>query len=251
MARIIVTGGDSGIGRAAAVSLAQHGHQVAITYRSDTQGADDAAEQAQQVGGTPLVVGQLDLAEPDRISEVFDDLIGEMDGLDVLVNNAGAMQQAPVLEHTLDDWRKIIDVDLTGCFLAAQHAARHMADAGGGHIINVTSVHEHIPLPGAVAYCAAKAGMGLVSKVMALELGAHGVRVNTVAPGEVSTPMTGQHEADPTEQERGALPLGRPAHAEEIAATIVALVGPGSDYMTGSSVVVDGGLSLIPAAVNT
>ena len=250
MMRTIVTGGDSGIGRAAAITLAREGHDVAITYRRDADGAAEASAEAERVAARPLRVHQLDLTEAERIPEVLDEMIEALGGLDALVNNAGAMHQAPVLDHRLEDWQRVIDVDLTGCFLVAQHAARHMAESGGGHVLNVTSVHEHIPLPQAAAYCAAKAGMGLVSKVMALELAGAGVRVNTIGPGEVATPMTGQHEADPRAQRRPAIPLGRPAHAEEIGEAIAAVLGAGGSYMTGSSIVVDGGLSLIPAAEN-
>jgi NAD(P)-dependent dehydrogenase (short-subunit alcohol dehydrogenase family) len=114
----------------------------------------------------------------------------------------------------------------------------------------VTSVHEHVPLTGSSAYCAAKGGLGLLTKVMALELAEHGITVNAVAPGEVSTPMTGQHDADPEEQDRPGIPLRRPGHAAEIAAAIRFLAAPEASYVTGESFVVDGGLLLMAAVQN-
>ncbi len=131
------------------------------------------------------------------------------------------------MEHAIDDWRHVLDVDLTGPFLCAQRAAQRMIDAGvGGRILNVTSVHEHVPLRGSVAYCAAKGGLGMVTKVMALELAEHGITVNSVAPGEISTPMTGQDDVDPHGEARPGIPVGRPGDAREIAAAIVHLASP-------------------------
>ena len=142
-------------------------------------------------------------------------------------------------------------MDLTRAFLCAQKAARIMVDAGTpGRIVNITSVHEHIPLPQAAACCAAKGGLGLLTKVMALELGEHGITVNAIAPGEIATPMTGAHDVDPSDEERPALPLGRPGNAHEIAALVAFLASPDARYATGSSFVVDGGLMLTAAQFN-
>jgi NAD(P)-dependent dehydrogenase (short-subunit alcohol dehydrogenase family) len=133
----------------------------------------------------------------------------------VLVNNAGIGISQPFLEESFEDWRQVLTVDLDAPFLLAQRAARMMVEAGrGGAIVNVTSVHEHVPLSGSAAYCAAKGGLGLLTKVVALELAEHGIRVNAVAPGEVSTPMTGQQDADPTTAARPGIPLRRPASAD-------------------------------------
>jgi NAD(P)-dependent dehydrogenase (short-subunit alcohol dehydrogenase family) len=126
-----------------------------------------------------------------------------------------------------------------------------MVDQGrGGRIVNVTSVHEHVPKKGSSAYCASKGGLGLLTKVMALELAPHGITVNAVAPGEISTPMTGQHDVDPRTEERPGIPAGRPGHAREIAAAIVYLASPEASYTTGASLVVDGGLLLMAAEAN-
>jgi NAD(P)-dependent dehydrogenase (short-subunit alcohol dehydrogenase family) len=177
-------------------------------------------------------------------------LIEALGGLGVFVNNAGTDKAAPFLEMAFDDWRAVLDVDLTGAFLCAQRAARHMASQGGGRIVNVTSVHEHVPLPGSSAYCAAKGGLGLLTKVMALELADHDITVNSVAPGEIATEMTGNEDVDPETVDRPGIPLGRPGDANEIAATISFLASEGAAYATGSSFVVDGGLLLMAAAQN-
>lgn len=139
----------------------------------------------------------------------------------------------------------MLDVNVTGAFLAAQAAARHMIDQGrGGPIVNVTSVHEHIPLSGSAPYTASKHALGGLTKVMALELGAHGVRVNAVAPGQISTRMTGQEDQRPDEID---VPLGRAGDAREVAALVAWLASDAATYVTGASYVIDGGLTLIAA----
>src|SRR5204863_532166 len=172
-------------------------------------------------------------------------------GVNALVNNAGTGASTPFLEVELDEWRQVIDTDLTGAYLAAQEAARRMVDQGdGGRIVNVTSVHEHVPKSGSSAYCAAKGGLGLLTKVIALELAEHGITVNAVAPGEIATPMTQQEDEDVTSEERPAIPLGRPGDAREIGAMIAFLCSPGASYATGASFVVDGGMLLMAAEAN-
>ena len=142
----------------------------------------------------------------------------------------------------------MIDGDLTAAFVAAQAAARRMIAQGrGGRIVNVTSVHEHIPLSGSGPYTAAKHGLGGLTKVMALELAQHGILVNAVAPGQIATRMTGAEDEDPHALHREGIPLGRPGDAREIAALIAHLASPEASYTTGASFVVDGGLSLIAA----
>jgi NAD(P)-dependent dehydrogenase (short-subunit alcohol dehydrogenase family) len=183
---------------------------------------------------------------------VIDRLARELGGLDVLVNNAGKGINKPFLEMPLDDFREVLEVNLTGAFVCAQRAARIMVERGTkGRIVNVTSVHEHVPLRSAAAYCASKGGLGLLTKVMALELAEHGISVNSVAPGEISTPMTGQQDVDPSSEERPGIPAGRPGHAHEIGALVAFLASPDARYATGSSFVVDGGLTLMAAEANS
>ena len=246
----IVTGSESGIGRATAVRLARDGFDVGVTWHED-QGAGRATAREGEQLGRRAALAQLDVSDFDAAAGVITALAEELGGLDVLVNNAGGAPTHPFLEFPLDDWQKALDVNLTGAFVCAQRAARIMVDnGGGGRIINVSSVHEHVPLPLAAAYCAAKGGLGLLTKVMALELGEHGITVNAVAPGEIATGMTGNEDVDPSTVKRPALPAGRPGHAGEIAATVAFLASPDARYATGASFVVDGGLMLSAARYN-
>src|SRR5215218_3975759 len=244
----IVTGSDSGIGKATAV--ARDGYDVGITWHTDEDGAEDTAAEVQATGRR-AEVRRLDLADATNGPPVVAELAEALGGLDVLVNNAGTGETTPVLEVELGTWRHIIETDLTGAFLCAQAAARRMVAAGGGgRIVNVTSVHEHIPLEGSAAYCAAKGGLGLLTKVMALELAPSGITVNAVAPGEIATPMTGNEDVDPATVERPQIPMGRPGDAHEMAALVAFLASPEASYITGESVVADGGLLLMAAVAN-
>ncbi len=244
MAVAIITGSDSGIGKATAVRLAEAGFDIGITYNTDEDGAEDTGYLVRDLGRR-AEVRRMDLADTLEAGRVMDELAADLGGVDVLVNNAGTGDGQPFLDMTLEQWRSVIDVNLTGAFICAQRAARHMVEAGrGGRIINVTSVHEHIPKRNAAAYCAAKGGLGLLTKVMALELAEHGILVNAVAPGEIATPMTGQHDVDPETVQREGIPVGRPGAAREIAEIIAWLASPASTYATGASFVVDGGLTL-------
>ena len=246
----IVTGSDSGIGKATAVRLAEDGFDVGITWHTDEAGAEGTAEEV-AAAGRKAEVRRLDLSQLPEAATVVDELADALGGLDVLVNNAGTGSSSPFLDTDWEKWRHVLSVDLDGPFLCAQRAARRMVERGsGGRIVNVTSVHEHVPLEGASAYCAAKGGLGLLTKVMALELAEHGITVNAIAPGEISTPMTGQHDVDPANEERPGIPMGRPGAASEIAAAISFLAGPDSSYVTGASFVVDGGLLLMAAVRN-
>jgi NAD(P)-dependent dehydrogenase (short-subunit alcohol dehydrogenase family) len=251
MSRIaIVTGSDSGIGKATAVAFAEAGYDVGITWHTDEEGALGTAGEVTAVGQR-AEVRRIDVSRLPDAADVVDDLADALGGIDVLVNNAGTGASTPFLEHTLSDWRHVLTVDLDAPFVLAQRAARRMVDQGrGGRIVNVTSVHEHVPLEGSSAYCAAKGGLGLLTKVMALELAEHGILVNSVAPGEIATPMTGQHDEDPEQAERPGIPIGRPGRAQEIAATIVHLASEEASYTTGASFVVDGGLLLMAAIAN-
>jgi NAD(P)-dependent dehydrogenase (short-subunit alcohol dehydrogenase family) len=238
----IVTGSDSGIGRATAVALAQAGLDIGITWHSDEQGAAETAAEVRRHGRT-AVVARLDTTDLEGCGAVVDTMITELGGCDVFVNNSGTGDSALLVDLTLDEWRHTVAADLDGAFVCIQRAARQMIAAGrGGRIIAVTSVHEHQPRVGSSAYDAAKHGLGGLIKTAALELAEHRITCNAVAPGEIATPMTGQTDTDPTLEERPGVPLGRPGNAWEIAHVIAFLASAQASYVTGASWPVDGGM---------
>jgi hypothetical protein len=245
MAVAIVTGSDSGIGRATAVRLAADGFDVGVTWHEDEQGAQETAEEVRR-HGRHAELRRLDLADLPGAADVVDELADALGGVDVLVNNSGTSRQGGMLELSYDDWRHTLAVDLDGAFLCAQLAARRMVEQGrGGRIVNVTSVHEHTPLSDGGAYTVAKHGLGGLTKQLALELGRHEITVNSVAPGMVATPMTGLEDEDPAEHMKQEFPIPRPGDAREIASCIAWLCSADARWTTGASFVVDGGFMLV------
>ncbi|MBF6171330.1 SDR family oxidoreductase [Nocardia blacklockiae] len=243
--RAVVTGSDSGIGAATAVALAGGGVDVGITYHHDADGARRTADEVREQG-VRAAVRQLDLGDLPTAAAAVDELTDELGGLDVLVNCAGTGSRQRAMDMDFDTWRHVLSVDLDGAFLCAQRAAKTMIEAGrGGRIINITSVHEHTPRVGAAPYCAAKAGLGALTKVLALELAEYDITVNSVAPGEIATPMNDQADVDPRTEPRPGVPLGRPGDAREVAAVVAFLATPAAGYVTGASFVVDGGMLLM------
>jgi NAD(P)-dependent dehydrogenase (short-subunit alcohol dehydrogenase family) len=241
----IVTGSDSGIGRATAVRLSVDGFDVGVSWHEDEEGAQETAAEVRRQGRR-AEVRRLDLADPQSAAKVIDGLADALGGVDALVNNAGTSREGRMLELSYDDWRHTLAVDLDGPFLCAQRAARRMVEQGrGGRIVNVTSVHEHTPLSNGGAYTVAKHGLGGLTKQLALELGRHGITVNSVAPGMVATPMTELEDEDPAEHAEPEFPIPRPGDAREIASCIAWLCSPDARWTTGACFLVDGGFMLV------
>ena len=245
MPTAIVTGGNSGIGRSIVVALAAAGFDIGFTWHSEGERAEDAVREIGE-HGRRAEHRQVDLHDVAAGVRAVDALADTLGGVDVLVNNAGYGSETPILEMELDEFRGVVEVDLIAAFACLQAAARRMVDQGrGGRIVNITSVHEHIPLSGSAPYTASKHGLGGLTKVAALELAEHGITVNAVAPGQTATRMTGQEDQEPEPSE--GIPLGRAGKADEIASAVAWLASPGAAYTTGASLVVDGGLQLIAA----
>jgi NAD(P)-dependent dehydrogenase (short-subunit alcohol dehydrogenase family) len=249
MSIAVITGGNSGIGRAAAVALAERGFDVGIVWYSEEERAREAVAEC-EAHGVRAEARQADLEQVPGADAVIDELAEALGGIDALVNNAGAGHTTPFLELELERFRRVLDLDLVAPFLCAQRAARRMVKENpptrGGRIVNVTSVHEHVPLPDGAAYVTAKHALGGLTKQMAFELGEHGILVNSVAPGEIATKMTGQEDEDPRGNER-PVPVGRPGDAREVGALIAFLASPENGYVTGQSYVVDGGMLVTTA----
>jgi NAD(P)-dependent dehydrogenase (short-subunit alcohol dehydrogenase family) len=240
--RVVVTGADSGIGRACAAALAAPGRQVGITWNRDEAGAEATAEEVRARGATAHV-RHLDLTDPPAGTRVVDELAAAMGGLDTLVLSSGTGSSELLLDMPYERWREIVSVDLDGAFCCLQAGARHMVDGGRGRIVAITSVHEHAPRVGAAPYCAAKGGLGLLVRTAALELAEHGITVNAVAPGEIATPMTGQtDESVLAGKDRPGIPVARPGDAREIAAVVAFLCSGAAGYVNGASWPVDGGM---------
>jgi hypothetical protein len=255
MPTAIVTGGNSGIGKAIAVALAARGFDIGVTWHAEEEKLgevlDEIRGEGRRVEARRMDLDTSDAQElPERTAPI-DELMDALGGVDVFVNNAGAGLDAPFLELEYETWLRVHSLDLHGAFLCLQKAARRMLEQGrGGRLIAVTSVHEHVPLLGSSPYVAAKHGLGGLVKNMALELAEHGITVNAVAPGEIATRMTGQEDQDPSESERPGIPARRPGDAREIAAAVAFLAEPDARYVNGHSLVVDGGLLLMAAMAN-
>ncbi len=240
----VVTASDSGIGKARAIMLEEQGYDIGITWRSDEKGAQDTAERVRALGRR-AEIQHLDLADPQEGGKALEALISKLGRIDALVNNAGTNDKSPFLETSFDSWRKVFTVDVDGAFICGQIAARHMVEQGeGGRIVNITSVHEHTPLPDSTAYTAAKHALGGLTKSMALSLMPHNILVNSVAPGAIATPMNDMSDDDARNVSIPEIPAGRPGDPREIASMVAWLCSEWASYTTGQSFVIDGGFTL-------
>ena len=221
----LVTGANTGIGLATARRLREDGLSVVFHSRQEN---DEIANERYRVLG--------DLSNVETPARLVRETIDAAGGINVLVNNAGVTVSKPALELTAEDFDLIFSVDVRAAYLLSVAAAKEMRKHGGGVIVNVTSVHEHVPRPGFALYAAAKAALGMITRSLALELGGDGIRVVSVAPGAIATERN--REAGGLSDE---IPLGRPGEPEDVAALISFLVSAEAQYVTGASYLVDGG----------
>ena len=251
----LITGASTGIGQAIAIRFAQEGANVAINYRTDPKAAElteisvhEACLMARDSGCKDMVV-QADIAKEDQVKAMFERVTEEFGEIDILVNNAGI--QSPVPSHELDlkDFDRILSVNLRGAFLCAREAIRHFLARGArGVILNNSSVHEIIPKPKYLAYSISKGGMENMTRTLALEYAAQGIRVNAVGPGAIVTPINNAWTND-AEARRGVeshIPMGRAGTPEEIAALFAFLASDEASYITGQTIFACGGLTLYP-----
>ena len=245
MARIaLVTGASKGIGRGIAYGLADDGWDVAVNYHLDEAGAQLTAGKVRERGRRAWVA-QADVGFSDQVRAMFDRVLGEAGGLDLLVNNAGVQTWSPLLELKEEDWDRTLRTNLKGTFLCTQLAARAML-GNGGSIVNIGSGCNKIAFPNLVDYTASKGGLDNFTMVAAVELGPYGIRVNTVAPGAVDIERTRLETADSAGTWGSVTPMRRVGEVEDVAAAVVFLAGDKASFITGQTLYVDGGLFAQP-----
>jgi glucose 1-dehydrogenase len=240
----IVTGSDSGIGRAIALELARQGAAVTINYHKNADAADEVKKEIESGGGKAQII-QADVSSVADLQKLVDGTVAAFGKLDVLVNNAGMETRTSTLETTEHQFDMVIGIDLKSAFFGVQLAAKQMiAQGGGGRIINISSIHEDWPMPGNAPYCLAKGGVRMLTRTAGVELAPHGITVVGVAPGAVHTPIDEVTLSDPAAKAKleAAIPLGRVAEPTEIANLVAFLASDGASYGTATTYVVDGGM---------
>jgi glucose 1-dehydrogenase len=216
-----------------------------VNYARNAEGAETAIQEIADGGGRAVAV-QADISKPEDVKNLVGQTVQRFGRLDVMVNNAGVEHKMSFRDTPLDVWEEVLAVNLTGPWLGCQEAARQMVEQGGpGRIINLSSVHEDLAMPTNSPYCAAKGGLRMLTRTIAVELASHGITVNNVAPGAIETPMDAPLEAnaDQMSQLLSEIPLGRMGRPEEVAALAVYLASDAAAYITGSTFVIDGGMT--------
>lgn len=240
----VVTGAGSGIGKAIAEELARQGADLAIDYVGNGNAAQELADRLNR-GASRAVAVRADVSDQAQVRHLIRETIHAFGKIDLLVNNAGIEKRTPFLEVSVDEWNRILAVDLTGAFMCAQAVAREMVRQGvRGTIINISSVHEEIPFPGNAAYCAAKGGLRMLCRNVSLELAPYGIRMLNVGPGAIATPINEETLRDPEKKKalESQIPFQRIGRPEEVARLVAYLASDEASYITGTTVFIDGGL---------
>jgi glucose 1-dehydrogenase len=240
----VVTGGNSGIGKAIVLALAAEGATLVIDWVVDEAATEALEAQVCALGDKVLGV-EADVSQVSELERLVSSTVSAFGRLDIMVNNAGIETRTSVLETTEAQYGRVLDINLKSAFFGTQFAARQMiAQGGGGRIINVTSVHEDWPMPGNAAYCVSKGGMRMLTRTAGVELAAHGILVVGVGPGAVATPINAATIADPVALAKlnAAIPLGRLAQPEEIAAVVAFVASDAASYLSSTTIFADGGL---------
>ncbi len=240
----IVTGGNSGIGKAIVIELAGQDANVVIDYVCHPEATEALEQQIAKLGHRSVGV-EADVSKLADLQKLVDAAVSRFGRVDIMVNNAGIETRTSVLDTTEDQYDKVMAINLKSAFFGTQIAARQMIkQGGGGRIINITSVHEDWPMPGNTAYCLAKGGMRMLTRTAGVELATHNILVVGVGPGAVATPINLSTMNDPAQlaQLNAAIPLGRMARPEEIARVVGFLAGDGASYLTATTIFADGGI---------
>jgi glucose 1-dehydrogenase len=240
----IVTGGNTGIGKAIVLALAEEGANVCIDYVALPEATEELERKIAELGDQAIGV-DADVSKVADLQMMIDETVKAFGRLDIMVNNAGVETRTSILDTTEDKYEFVLNVNLKSAFFGTQLAAKQMIKQGdGGRIINITSVHEDWPMPGNTAYCLSKGGMRMLTRTAGVELAKHNITVVGVGPGAVDTPINKETEADPTKMAKlgAAIPLGRMAEPAEIGSVVAFLAGDGSSYVTATTIFADGGI---------
>jgi glucose 1-dehydrogenase len=239
----VVTGGNTGIGRGICERFASEGAAIVVDYVGRPDDAQSLVQEITGKGGRALAV-LADIATPDGVDTLVEQTIAKFGRVDIMVNNAGIEKRAPFLEVTVEDFDRVITVNLRGAFLCAQAAARDMVKRRSGRIINISSIHEDLPFPEFVPYACSKGGMRMLCRTLAVELAQYNITVNNVAPGAIATPINKETLADPAKIAAldAIIPLGHLGTPEDVAAVAAFLASDDAAYVTGSTYYVDGGM---------